>query len=369
MRITRSMMVNNMLHWTEQQMDKLNDISNIVASGKQINKPSDDPTTTGQILSDRATLSLYGQYESNISQSKTWIKTSSATLETASSFLEEAQGIMSTLTTADQKTKEGYLDVLEDLYDQVVDLANSKYGAGFMYSGSLSNTQPFSADFSTTVTAGSGEDLVFDLADAASNVTIEIIDSTNTVVQTITPSQAWVKGKNTVSWTPDTGLDGDYSFRVSATDGVGDAVAAYASYSGDDQEKAVMVGEGSTFSLNSNGGSIFSNALSTLSQAITAANEAIKDPDYEVDLGDAFDLAFSTLEAEEVSLSNTNLQLEYKSDRLEQLMTNANDRISDTEVGSTEEAAIKLQTQQTSYDVTLEAVASVLKMTKLSDLL
>ncbi len=368
MRITRSMMVNNMIHWTEQQMDKLNDISNIVASGKQINKPSDDPSATGQILSDRATLSLYGQYESNITQAKTWIKTSSSTLETANSFLAEAQEIMCNLSTADQKTKEGYLDVLEDLYDQVVDLANSKYGSGYMYGGSLSDTQPFSADFNTTVTAGTGEDLVFDLAADASNVTIEILDSNDNVVQTL-PSQSGVKGTNTVSWTPVSGLDGDYSFRVTATDGVGDAVAAYASYQGDDQEKTVIVGEGSKLTLNSNGGSIFSNALSVLSQAITATNESITDPDYEVDLGDAFELAFSTLEAEEVSLANCNLQLEYKSDRLEQLVTNANNRISETEVGSTEEAAIKLQTQQTSYDVTLEAVASVLKMTKLSDLL
>jgi hypothetical protein len=237
-----------------------------------------------------------------------------------------------------------------------------------MFSGSFSDTQPFSPDFSTTVTAGVGKDIAFDLADAASNVTIEITDSNGTVVQTITPAQPWVKGANTVSWTPAVGLDGDYGFRVTATGIGGDPVAAFASYKGNAMEKTVMVGEGSSISLNSNGGQIFSNALSVLSRAITATREAITDPDYEVDLGENFALAFSTLEAEEVSLANSSLQLEFKSDRLKQLMTNANDRISEKEVGSTQEAAIKLRTQQTSYDVTLEAVASVLKMTKLSDL-
>jgi len=369
MRITRSMMVNNMLYWTEKQLGKLNDVSNVVASGKQINKPSDDPSATGRLLSDRATLSLYGQYESNIDLATTWIKASSATIEAAHSFLADAQEIMSSLSTADTATKTSYLDTLENFYDQVVDLADSKYGSSYMYSGSLADTAPFSADFGTTVTSGSGEDIVFDLAGVASNVTIEIVDATDTVVQTITPSQSWVKGTNTVSWTPNVGLAGNYSFRVTATDSGSDPVAAYASYQGNDQEKTVMVGEGSTITLNSNGGSIFSNVLSVLSQAITATNESINDPNYEVDLGDAFELALSTLEAEEVSLANDNLQLEYKNDRLQQLMATANNRISATETGSTEEAAIKLQTQQTSYDVTLEAVAKVLKMTKLTDLL
>jgi len=368
MRITRSMMVNNMLYWTEKQMGRLNDLSNIVASGKQINKPSDDPSAAGQILSDRTTLSLFGQYELNITQATTWIKTSSTTLETTGRFLETAQGIMYSLSTADKAAKEGYLEVLEDLYDQVVDLANSKYGGGYMFSGSFSDTQPFSPDFSTAVTAGVGKDIAFDLADAASNVTIEITDSNGTVVQTITPAQPWVKGANTVSWTPAVGLDGDYGFRVTAAGIGGDPVAAYASYQGNAMEKTVMVGEGSSISLNSNGGKIFSNALSVLSRAITATREAITDPAYEVDLGDDFELAFSTMEAEEVSLANSSLQLEFKTDRLKQLMTNANDRISEKEVGSTQEAAIKLRTQQTSYDVTLEAVANVLRMTKLSDL-
>jgi len=283
MRITRSMMVNNMLHWTEQQMGKLNDASNVVASGKQIHKPSDNPSATGQILSDRATLSQYGQYESNMDQAETWIEISSTNLEAAGSLLARAQDIMSSLATADQATGDHYLGVMENLYDQVRDLANSKYGSGYMYSGSLSDQEPFSSD---------------------------------------------------------------------------------GAYQGDDAGKTVIVGEGSTITLNNKGGDLFGNALSVLSQAITAIETSAA-----TDLGAAFEEAISAIEAEMVSLANTRSQLEYKTDRLKQLMANAESRISDTEVGSREEAAIKLRAQQTSYDLTLEAVASMLKMTKLSDLM
>jgi len=237
MRITRSMMVNNMLHWTEQQMEKLNDASNIVASGKQINKPSDDPSATGKILSDKATLSLYGQYESNITQAETWINTSSVTLEAAGSYLAEAQDIMSSLSTADTAEKDAYLGVMKNLYDHVLDLANSRYGSGYMYSGSRSDTVPFLPD---------------------------------------------------------------------------------GTYQGGHQKKSVITGEDSSITLNSDGATIFGNALSVLSQAITAIETSAA-----TDMRAAFEEAISAIEDEMVSLANTWSQLEYKTDRLMQLMANA----------------------------------------------
>lgn len=284
MRITRSMMVNNMAHLTEWQLGRLNDASNVVASGKQINKPSDDPSAAGRILSDRASLSRYGQYESNLAQAETWIKTSSAILETAGGMLAQAQDIMSSIATADKATSDAYLKTMENIYEQVLDLANSKSGSGYLYSGSLSDTAPFSS-------AGS--------------------------------------------------------------------------YQGNSQEKTIMAGEGSSITLNSNGDTIFGKALSALSQAIAA----IRNGNQNVDLTQAFADATSAVEAEQLSLANTQKQLEDKSAQLKKRMAHAEDRISEAEVGSREEAAIRLQVQQTSYEVTLEAVANVLKMTKLSDLL
>lgn len=368
MRITRSMMVNNMLYWTEKQMEKLNDVSNIVASGKQINKPSDDPAAASEILSDRSTLSSCGQYQSNITQAETWIKASSTTLEAVDSYLDQAQEIMSSLATADTETVAGYLASLKNIYDQVLSLANSKYGSGYMYSGSVSNVAPFSDSVANDGVTQSG----FYLEAAAADVTITIMNSSGEVVRTLTTDDDGItvlQGKNTFVWDgcDDSGAtlsDDDYKFIVTAVDSAGDSVVAH-TYGGDNGGKTVITGENSSITLNNNGGEIFGKALSVLSRAINA----IQTSNVNVDLGDAFDDAFADIQAEAVSLSNINAQLEYKNDHLEKLMTNAYNRISDLEVGSKEEWAIKLQAQQTNYDVTLEAVANVLKMTKLSDLL
>jgi len=383
MRITRSMMVNDMLYWTAKQLEKLNDASTVVASGKQINKPSDDPSATGQILSDRATLSIYSQYESNVAQAETWIETSNTTLDAVTGFLGEAQDILSSLSSADEETSEDYLEVLESIYDQIMDLANSKYGSSYMYGGNISDAVPFSNSVSiTTTTSGVTvpENIIFDLAGDASeliNLTVEITvtDSKGEVIREIMETGiTGVEGTNTLSWN---GLDddgnalpnGDYEFTVTVANSEGDSGAAYASYRGDEGGKAVIIGEGSSIILNNHGGEIFSKALSALSQAIAAVKNSDDDAYLASDLADIFGEAISAVETEQVTLANINTQLEYKSDRLEQLVTNIESDISNVEVGSTEEAAIKLEAQETSYEVTLEAVANVLKMTKLSDLI
>ena len=92
MRVTQNMMYRNAISWTAKQADKLNDAETISASGKEVNKPSDDPGAAGQILADRTTISKYAQYLSNIDQADTWIETSSETLTATSDLMGQRQG-------------------------------------------------------------------------------------------------------------------------------------------------------------------------------------------------------------------------------------------------------------------------------------
>lgn len=370
MRITRSMMVNNMEYWASKQTEKLNDAQTVVASGKQINKPSDDPEATGQILKDRATISVYGQYESNISQAQTWIETSNTTLDSVNSLLQEAQDVLSSLSTGDAGTSAS--EELGNIYEQVLSLVNSRYGSGYRYSGNHSATIPYSNN--VEVSGGVSSDIMFDLAADASEVTVEITDSTGAIVRTLTTTSGGVEGTNTITWdgcNEDGNLlsDGDYGFTVSASDEEGNAVASYPSYRGDEGGKEIIIGENSIVTLNNDGSKIFGNALKTLSQAITALKDTGTDSTVISDLSASLEDASSQIEADQVILSNKNSLLENSTSRLDELKTYVNGRISDTEVGSTERAAVELQAQETAYETTLEAAAKVLKMPKLSDYL
>jgi len=368
MRITRSMMVSNMLYWTAKQTEKLHDAQTVVASGKQINKPSDNPVVAGQIMKDRATIAAYEQYESNIEQADTWIETSNTMLDSVNTLLQNAQDVISSLPSGDESTREDYAAELQSIYAQIISLANSRYGSSYMYSGDKSNTAPFSN--SVDVSSCASSDIVFDLAGVASDLTIEIADSTGTIVRSLTIAGG-TAGTNTLTWD---GCDdegnalsgGHYSFVVSATDEEGNAVAAFPSYRGDEGGKKIIAGENNIAVLDNNGGNIFSDALCTLSRAIISLEN---NADLPSDLSASLETTADRITCEQVTLSNIKSQLENSNDHFTQLVSYISGRVSDLETGSTAQAVVELEAQETDYEATLKAVADVLKMPKLADYL
>jgi len=81
---------------------------------------------------------------------------------------------------------------------------------------------------STSISDGTADDLVFNLGDDASDLTITIYDSDGNEVRTISESDL-SSGTNSISWdgTDDDGNtldDGNYTFEISAADSSGDSV-------------------------------------------------------------------------------------------------------------------------------------------------
>jgi len=284
--------------------------------------------------------------------------------------LQEVQDILSSLSS-DEDASEDYMETLESIYKQVLSLANSKYGSAYMYAGNQSDAVPFSN--SVEVSGGASSDILFDLAGEASDLTIEIADSTGTVVRTLTVTGG-EEGTNTITWDgrDDDGnllADGDYTFTVSAANEDGDAVASYPTYRGDEGGKIVRTGEGGTMTLNNDGGEIFSEALKVLSRVMTALDSTDDSTAVLSGLYEDLDDVISGIEAEQVTLANQNSQLENSADRLDQLTEFITERLADLEDADTTEAAVELEAQETAYEVTLEATATILNMPKLSDYL
>lgn len=369
MRVTQNMMYRNAISWTEKQLNKLNDAEIVSASGKEVNKPSDNPSAAGQILADRTTISAYAQYISNIDQANIWIETSSETLAAANDLMESAEDIIQNIASGSADTTDSALEQLESIYDQVVDLANTTLNAGYLFSGSNTHTTPFADE--VEISDGTAADVVFALAADAADVTIEITDTSGNVVRTLTATDC-SEGTNEITWDgrdEDGNLlaDGRYDFTVTASDSSGDAVAGYAAYRGNTDGKEVLIGKSSTVTLDHNGGTLFSRTLNILSQAITALTHA-SDPSTLADgLVDSLEEEIDHITVEQVTLSNVQSQLETADTRLDRLTVTTNNEISTIETGSTAEAAVKLSAQETAYEVTLKAVSNILTMPKLSD--
>ncbi|MEN6623309.1 MAG: FlgD immunoglobulin-like domain containing protein [Smithella sp.] len=369
MRMTNSMMANTLAYWTAKQLEKVNELSTTVTSGQRINKPSDDPGGASQVLADRTTISKYARYESNISQAQTWAEESDTTLDAVNTLLTSAKSILSSLSSSSDDLSTSLAE-LNNIYDEIISYANTSLTEGYMYSGNDFTVKPFFDE--TSVSGGTASNIVFDLSGAASSVTIEITDSTGAVVRTITTTGA--EGTNTISWNgqDDSGnilADGDYSFTVTATDSSGNAVSEYPSYRGGSGSKTVITGEDSRVTLNNDGGTIFSDVLKVISEAITAVNSSDTSSTTISTLTACLADAVSQIRSEETSLANAGILLDNSANRYDELMTYINGKISDTETGDTTLASEELTVQKNAYETTISATASILNMNTLKDYL
>jgi flagellar hook-associated protein 3 FlgL len=111
-----------------------------LASGKRINRPSDDHIGIGKVLGYRTTLSTIGQYQENITDAQTRVKYTETVLGQIHDFLREAKSIASNPGTDD---KTALAQAVKDIRDQVLGLANTKYGKNYIFSGHLTSTPAF----------------------------------------------------------------------------------------------------------------------------------------------------------------------------------------------------------------------------------
>ena len=369
MRVTRNMMIESAAYWNTKQLERLNDISTIVASGNRVNTASDDPSDYARILKDRTTISQYAQYESNISLAQTWVEANNTTMEAIYSLLGDAEDI---LTTASVSSTDD-ADELSSIYEQLLDYVNSTdSSSNYLYSGTDSVTAPFSN--TVDVSSGTAGAVVFDLAAAASTVTITITDASGETVRTLTVSGGGTAGTNTVAWdgTNDSGVtvdDGSYSYTVAATDSSGDAVASYPTYQGNTEGKTVAIGKDSIVTFNTDGGAIFGSAIKVLSEAITALQNSDYDASDQESLLSSLTSAKSDVENAIISLSNKNTQLENADDRLAALSTTLSSQLSDLQLADDSLTSAELETQQTNYEEATAALAKIMDMSKLTDYL
>lgn len=117
-----------------------------IATGKRILRPSDDVIGTAKSLSTRKQLSQIGSYSKAIDNSRPYLESASSSLEDVSGILTEAralitQGMNGTLSDSDRAIIGGQL---EQLVDQLVDVANSQFGDRYLFGGTMTGAPPFS---------------------------------------------------------------------------------------------------------------------------------------------------------------------------------------------------------------------------------
>lgn len=117
-----------------------------ISTGQRIRKPEDDPGGMAEALSLKTDSSRLSQYAQNISTLQTTASTAYDALQQIKTISDRANEI-ATLADSTKTTTElqAYATELNSLLQQAVQLANRKNGNDYIFSGTKSDTPPFSA--------------------------------------------------------------------------------------------------------------------------------------------------------------------------------------------------------------------------------
>lgn len=146
MRVTPGMTAANALYNLQQGREKSNKIQEQVASGLVINRPSDDPIATRQILELESKIKEGSQYSNNIKKGTMWLNVADTTLTGMADIIGLAKKAASDVAngTTDTSIIDNTVSQLTELKKRLVDLGNTQIGDQYIFAGFKNNVAPFS---------------------------------------------------------------------------------------------------------------------------------------------------------------------------------------------------------------------------------
>lgn len=137
MRITNNMMVERMKGYINDNLIRMDRIQNQLATGKTINKVSDDPVGCARVMKVNADMQANEQYMRNINDGLAWMEATEGSLDVLTNILQRtreiavrsANGVQTPSDT--QKMAEEIHQIIEN----VVGVANSAHNGRYIFSG------------------------------------------------------------------------------------------------------------------------------------------------------------------------------------------------------------------------------------------
>jgi flagellar hook-associated protein 3 FlgL len=142
MRVTFSMTYQKMILNLNRKAEDADRLSSMIASGKLLSKPEEDPLAWAQSMDLKQGLREVETFQKNVDFAVNWTQATVDTLTAVSDLLDEAIKIgLAGKTSVDDQTLK--VDTIETVTQQVRDLANTQYQDCYLFSGSKLTTAPF----------------------------------------------------------------------------------------------------------------------------------------------------------------------------------------------------------------------------------
>jgi flagellar hook-associated protein 3 FlgL len=145
-RVTEGMLGRRLLSDLRASTQRIATAQRQIASGRRIDKPSDDPLATHNALRLRSELAGIAQDKRTIDDTKGWIDTTDSALATITDVVHRARelALQGANGAIGQTERNKLADEVDQLIETAKSAANSSYGGRYVLAGQSTASQPYS---------------------------------------------------------------------------------------------------------------------------------------------------------------------------------------------------------------------------------
>ena len=181
MRVTQSMLSNNMLRNLSTSYNKMGKLQEQINTGKKVNRPSDDPVVAMKGMGYRMQVDKVAQYQRNLGEVHNYLDSSDDALDKVGQAMHRARELVTSAAngTMTPEDKEKVQSELEQLREQIQDMANTKVGDKYIFSGTKTATPLYDKEHRTYPDTDPANPTAFE-----KSVDIEVFDGVTMNVNT-----------------------------------------------------------------------------------------------------------------------------------------------------------------------------------------
>ncbi|WJQ06837.1 flagellar hook-associated protein FlgL [Geobacillus stearothermophilus] len=166
MRVTQGMLTGNMLRNLSASYARLGKYQDQLATGKKINRPSDDPVIAMKGMVYRTNLTEVEQFKRNFSEAYNWIENSDAALDKATQALQRIRELVvqASNDTYEVSQRAAISEEIKQLTEHLASIANTKVGDKYIFNGTDTLKQPVDLSQAPPVVSKNTDEIKIELS-------------------------------------------------------------------------------------------------------------------------------------------------------------------------------------------------------------
>ncbi|MGU3471505.1 flagellar hook-associated protein FlgL [Paenibacillus sp. D51F] len=145
MRVTNNMLSSQLLLNLNRNNSRMTELQNQLSTGRQINKPSDNPVGITYALRYRSELAYNEQYQSNVDSAVSWLDFSDTVMGQTGEIVQRLRELVVQASTGSnpQSALDSISQEVQQLKGQLVDVGNSQLNGKYVFNGQQYDVKPY----------------------------------------------------------------------------------------------------------------------------------------------------------------------------------------------------------------------------------